>query len=331
MISIRNECKDPHFNLALEEYVFYNFDPNEDYVILWQNEPSVIIGRNQNTIEEINAKFIKDNNIHVVRRMSGGGAVYHDLGNLNFTFIVNSDQDVASNFKKFTAPIMAALSKLGVMAEFSGRNDITIDGRKFSGNAQHYSKNRLLHHGTILFDSDLSVVQEALNVKVDKLQSKGVKSVRSRVTNVAPYLKDKITVEEFKDILLKFLLDDENYKEKEYILTPDDLTAVRVLMERKYLTWEWNYGESPAFEIEKSKRFDGGNLSLKFNVKDGYLNELKIYGDFFGKKDASEIEQLLKNQLYKDDVIRKLLLDIDNFNEYFSGISVENFIECMFY
>ena len=331
MISIRNECKDPHFNLALEEYVFYNFDPNEDYVILWQNEPSVIIGRNQNTIEEINAKFIKDNNIHVVRRMSGGGAVYHDLGNLNFTFIVNSDQDVASNFKKFTAPIMAALSKLGVMAEFSGRNDITIDGRKFSGNAQHYSKNRLLHHGTILFDSDLSVVQEALNVKVDKLQSKGVKSVRSRVTNVAPYLKDKITVEEFKDILLKFLLDDENYKEKEYILTPDDLAAVRELMEKKYPTWEWNYGESPAFEIEKSKRFDGGNLSLKFNVKDGYLNELKIYGDFFGKKDASEIEQLLKNQLYKDDVIRKLLLDIDNFNEYFSGISVENFIECMFY
>jgi len=331
MISIRNECKDPHFNLALEEYVFYNFDPNEDYVILWQNEPSVIIGRNQNTIEEINAKFIKDSNIHVVRRMSGGGAVYHDLGNLNFTFIVNSDQDVASNFKKFTAPIMAALAKLGVKAEFSGRNDITIDGKKFSGNAQHYSKNRLLHHGTILFDSDLSVVQEALNVKIDKLQSKGVKSVRSRVTNVAPYLKDKITVEEFKDILLKFLLDDENYKEKEYILTPDDLTAVRVLMERKYLTWEWNYGESPAFEIEKSKRFDGGNLSLKFNVKDGYLNELKIYGDFFGKKDASEIEQLLKNQLYKDDVIRKLLLDIDNFNEYFSGISVENFIECMFY
>ena len=150
MISIRNDSKDPHFNLALEEYVFYNFDPSWDYVLLWQNEPSVIIGRNQNTMEEINYKFIKDNNINVVRRMSGGGAVYHDLGNLNYTFIVNSERDVTSNFKIFTEPVMSALAKLGVKAEFSGRNDITIDGRKFSGNAQHYSKNRLLHHGTIL-------------------------------------------------------------------------------------------------------------------------------------------------------------------------------------
>lgn len=198
MISIRNESKDPHFNLALEEYVFYNFDPNEEYVILWQNEPSVIIGRNQNTIEEINAKFIKEHNINVVRRMSGGGAVYHDLGNLNYTFIINSDKDVISNFKKFTEPIVSALAKLGVKAEFSGRNDITIDGKKFSGNAQHYANNRLLHHGTILFNSDLAVVQEALNVKIDKLKSKGVKSVRSRVTNVYPYLKEKLLLKSLK-------------------------------------------------------------------------------------------------------------------------------------
>lgn len=140
MISIRNECKDPRFNLALEEYVFYNFDTSNEYVILWQNEPSVIIGRNQNTIEEINSKFIKENNINVVRRMSGGGAVYHDLGNLNYTFIVNSDQDVISNFKRFTQPVVSTLAKLGVKAEFSGRNDITIEGKKFSGNAQHYAK-----------------------------------------------------------------------------------------------------------------------------------------------------------------------------------------------
>ena len=225
MISIRNQSNDPRFNLALEEYVFYHFNPDQEYVILWQNEPSVIVGRNQNTIEEINYKFIKEHNINVVRRMSGGGAVYHDLGNLNYTFIVNSDQDVSSNFKKFTEPVVSALAKLGVQAAFSGRNDITIDGRKFSGNAQHYAKNRLLHHGTILFNSDLSVVQEALNVKIDKLQSKGIKSVRSRVTNVYPYLKEKITVDEFKDTLLKFILNDDEYKER-YILTEADLAAV---------------------------------------------------------------------------------------------------------
>ncbi len=330
MISIRNDSKDPHFNLALEEYVFYNFDPSWDYVLLWQNEPSVIIGRNQNTMEEINYKFIKDNNINVVRRMSGGGAVYHDLGNLNYTFIVNSERDVTSNFKIFTEPVMSALAKLGVKAEFSGRNDITIDGRKFSGNAQHYSKNRLLHHGTILFDSDLIVVQEALNVKVDKMQSKGIKSVRSRVTNVFPYLEEKVTVEEFKDILLKFFLDDDNYKEKEYILTEADLAAVKSLMDRKYLTWEWNYGESPAFELEKGKRFEGGNLSLKFNVKEGSLQELKIYGDFFGKKDVSDIEEQLKSKQFQEEVIRGALRQID-FEEYFTGITKDNFVECMFY
>jgi len=330
MISIRNESKNPHFNLALEEYVFYNFDPNEEYVILWQNEPSVIIGRNQNTIEEINAKFIKENNIHVVRRMSGGGAVYHDLGNLNYTFIVNSDNDVTSNFKKFTEPVVSALSKLGVKAEFSGRNDITIEGKKFSGNAQHYANRRLLHHGTILFNSDLTVVQEALSVKIDKLQSKGVKSVRSRVTNVYPYLKEKITIQEFKDILLKSILNDENYKEKEYILTDKDLKAVKTLMKEKYSTWEWNYGESPPFEVEKSHRYKGGQLSLKFNVKEGKIKDLRIFGDFFGKKDVNDIEELLKNKLYQEEVIRKALESV-KLEEYITDISIDNFIECMFY
>ncbi len=330
MISIRNECKDPRFNLALEEYVFYNFDISNEYVILWQNEPSVIIGRNQNTIEEINSKFIKENNINVVRRMSGGGAVYHDLGNLNYTFIVNSDQDVISNFKKFTQPVVSTLAKLGVKAEFSGRNDITIEGKKFSGNAQHYAKGRLLHHGTILFNSDLRVVQEALNVKIDKLQSKGVKSVRSRVTNVFPFLKEKITVDEFKDTLLRFILNDDNYKEKEYVLTGSDLTAINALIENKYATWEWNYGESPAFEVEKSQRYEGGQLSLKYNVVDGTLQGLKIYGDFFGKQDIGDIEKLLMNKQFQEEAIRKVLQGID-FNEYFTGISVDNFIECMFY
>ena len=156
---------------------------------------------------------------------------------------------------------------------------------KFSGNAQHYANNRLLHHGTILFNSDLAVVQEALNVKIDKLKSKGVKSVRSRVTNVYPYLKEKITIEEFKDTLLKFILNDENYKEKEYVLTEEDLKAVRTLMKEKYSTWEWNYGESPAFEVEKSQRYSGGQLSLKYNVENGTIQELRIFGDFSEKRD----------------------------------------------
>lgn len=330
MISIRNESKDPHFNLALEEYALKYMDPRSDYIILWQNEPSVIIGCNQNTAEEINAKYIKDKNINVVRRLSGGGTVYHDLGNLNFTFVVSSEKDIVSNFRKFTEPVINALRKLGVNAEFTGRNDITIDGKKFSGNAQYYYKNRLFHHGTILFNSDLSVVQEALNVKQDKIESKGVKSVRSRVTNIYPYLDKKVSIEEFKDTLLKFMMEDENYRDKEYILTEEDHAAIRKLMEKRYLNWEWNYGQSPAFQVEKGRRFEGGKLELKFNVEAGKIVDIRIFGDFFGKKDTKEIEELLKNRDYREEAIIDVLGSL-NFNEYLSGITLENFIECLFY
>lgn len=333
MISIRNDCKDPRFNLALEEYVVKHMDPDPEYVILWQNEPSVIIGRNQNTIEEINIKFIKDNNIHVVRRLSGGGAVYHDLGNLNFTFIVKNKGDVADNFKKFTEPVVSLLRSLGVDAQFTGRNDITIDGKKFSGNAQYYYKDRLLHHGTILFNSDLARVQEALNVSHDKIESKGVKSVRSRVTNIQPYLKDDISLEDFKDSLLKFILNDPDYKEKEYVLTEKDLKAINELVESKYATWEWNYGESPEFNMEKKRRFAGGKLDLRFNVKRdrvSTISQIRILGDFFGKKEIFELESRLVGTLYKEEAVRSLLESID-FESYFAGITIDDFLQCMFY
>jgi lipoate-protein ligase A len=330
MIRIKNESKDPRFNLALEEYAIKYLNPNEDYVILWQNEPSVIVGRNQNTIEEINLKYIKDNNINVVRRLSGGGAVYHDLGNLNFTFIVKNEKDVVNNFKKFTEPVINALRQFGVNAEFSGRNDITIDGKKFSGNAQYYFGNRLLHHGTILFNSNLSVVQEALNVKQDKIESKGIKSVRSRVTNIYPYLSEKVSIEEFKAALLKFLIQDENYIEKQYILNMEDLSKVKGLMDSRYSKWEWNYGESPEFNIEKGKRYAGGKLDLRLDVYEGGISFIKILGDFFGKKEVSELEALLIGKQYKEELIRKLLTVID-FQSYFTGITVDDFVECMFY
>lgn len=150
------------------------------------------------------------------------------------------------------------------------------------------------------------------------------------MTNVFPFLKEKITVDEFKDTLLRFILNDDNYKEKEYVLTGSNLTAINALIENKYATWEWNYGESPAFEVEKSQRYEGGQLSLKYNVVDGTLQGLKIYGDFFGKQDIGDIEKLLMNKQFQEEAIRKVLQGID-FNEYFTGISVDNFIECMFY
>lgn len=330
MISIRNESTNPYFNLALEEYVLKNLNINDSIVILWQNKPTVVIGRNQNTIEEINSMYIKKNNIEVVRRLSGGGAVYHDLGNLNFTFIEKNKNDSVSNFKKFTEPVIKALNRLGIPAAFSGRNDITIEEKKFSGNAQYYYRDKLLHHGTILFNSDLSVVQNALNVKIDKIESKGIKSVRSRVTNVYPYLKEKISTSEFKDILLTFLFEQENKDKKEYILTDNDLNAINELMEKRYLTWNWNYGESPDFDMQRSKRYEGGSLDIRLNIKKGIISDCKIFGDFFGKNEILELENLLKGSKYEENSIRDALEKVD-LNAYLYNISKDDFIDCLFY
>lgn len=327
MIKVVNNHTDPRINLAVEEYVLNYLDPSEEYAILWQNEPTVVIGRNQNTLAEVNSSFIKECGIHVVRRLSGGGAVYHDLGNLNFTFIVDAEKERVSNFEYFTRPVIQALASLGVQAEFSGRNDITIDGKKFSGNAQYWSKGRLLHHGTILFNSDLSVVQEALNVKADKLQSKGVKSVRSRVTNIYPYLKSPITIEEFKEVLWKYLIPDG--EGREYILSEEEWAIVHRIKEERYARWDWNYGASPECEIEKEARFTGGKLELKFNVKDGLIQDLHIFGDFFGRKDVRELAQLLNGKQYRESVVEEVLGRIE-FGEFFFNISREEFLQCLF-
>lgn len=327
MIRVINESKLPQYNLALEEYVLNRLDPSHPYVIIWQNEPTVVIGRNQNALAEVNVKYVKENNIHVVRRLSGGGAVYHDLGNLNFTFIVDGEKGVVSNFEFFTRPVVKALRSLGVNAEFSGRNDITIDGKKFSGNAQYWSKNRLLHHGTILFNSDLAVVQEALNVKTDKLQSKGVKSVRSRVTNIYPYLKTPVTIEEFKEVLLKYMQEEQTGPD--IILSPEQIAEVEAIKEQRYAKWEWNIGESPECEVVKEQRFPGGKLELHLNIASGRIEDLQIFGDFFGTLPVEELAQKLNGRQYRESDVAEALAELD-FSQYFLGITQAEFLECLF-
>lgn len=327
MYTLINNCTDPRYNLALEEYILKNLDLDDDLVYLWQNEPSVIIGRNQNTIEEVNLEYVTKNNIHVVRRTSGGGAVYHDFGNLNFTFMTKSLKDNLNNYRKFTEPVIAALRSFGVPAEFSGRNDIVVEGQKISGNAQSYYKNNMFHHGTILFNVDLNMVQKVLTVKPDKIESKGIKSVRSRVTNIYPYLKEKITIEEFKSRLLKYLLGDEG---KILELSPEDLKQVQKLRDEKYATWEWNFGESPAFNLQKMKRYAGGSLDVRLYVEGGLIKEMAIFGDFFGQREVKELIEHLINQKYEEQNIRQLLADIP-LHEYFYNITLDDFIDCLFY
>lgn len=323
---LKNESLDPRFNLALEEYVVKHLEPQDSFILLWQNEPSVIIGRFQNTVEEINADYIKEKGINVVRRMTGGGAVYHDLGNLNFSFIEKTDtQNI--DFRKYNERIVRALEKLGIKAEHNSRNDIAIEGKKFSGNAQFIHKGKVLHHGTILFNSRLEDVQAALNVKAEKFTSKGVKSVRSRVTNVMDYLSEEITIQEFKEVLLKTLFEDKPINE--YILNEQDMKLINKLREEKYDTWEWNYGSSPAFNFQKEQRFSGGKIDVRLDVDKGIIENIKIYGDFFSNEDIKEFEQFIKGSKYKQDELKSKLMAI-NLQKYFGAITVEELLSCFF-
>lgn len=327
MLYIKNESTNPFFNLAMEEYLF-NLDDGNNYVLLWQNEPTIVIGKNQNTAEEINSDYVKEKGIHVVRRITGGGAVYHDLGNLNFTFINKGTEKKEFDFSKFTMPIIKALGKLGIKAELSGRNDITIDQKKFSGNAQYVKYGKVLHHGTLLFNSRMEELVKALKVSEDKFQSKGIKSVRSRVTNIADYLSMDITVSEFKELLLKYMFD-EDTELTEASLSEADLDNINTLMRDRYMSWEWNYGVSPEFNLKQGKRFEGGKVEVLVNVKQGSIQGIKFYGDFFGSGDLSEIEAALTGKRYDEETIRSVLAQL-NIGNYFKGITLEELLSCIF-
>ncbi|WP_020059883.1 lipoate--protein ligase [Bacillus sp. 123MFChir2] len=329
MLFIDNKgITDPTINLAIEEYCVKNLDINETYLLFYINEPSIIIGKNQNTVEEINADYVREKGIHVVRRLSGGGAVYHDLGNLNFSFITKDDGDSFHNFKKFTEPVTVALGKLGINAELSGRNDILAEGRKISGNAQFSTKGRMFSHGTLLFDSEIDHVVSALNVKLDKIQSKGIKSIRSRVANIAEFLNEKVTIEEFKQLLLENIFEGES-EIPTYELTEEDWQEIHKISEERYRNWDWNYGKSPKFNLQHSHRFPVGQVDVRLEVQKGVVSECKIYGDFFGALDVRDIEERLSGKVFDKEAFSAALADVE-VPHYFGNITKEDFLSLFF-
>lgn len=303
---IVNKSHNPFYNIALEAYAFRELRDEDELFILWINEPTIVIGKHQNAIEEINKAYTDEHGIHVVRRLSGGGAVYHDLNNLNYTIISNKTQEGAFDFKTFSQPVIETLADLGVTATFTGRNDLEIDGKKFCGNAQAYYKGRMMHHGCLLFDVDMTVLGNALQVSKDKIESKGVKSVRARVTNILDELPEKMTVEAFSEQLLNKIK--EQYLDMtEYVLSEADLENIQNLADNQFATWDWTYGKSPDYTIKRSVRYPAGKLTSYVKVEKSVITGLKIYGDFFGIKDVSDIEEELIGLRYEyQDVLDKL-------------------------
>jgi lipoate---protein ligase len=328
MLCISHNITNPAFNLAAEEYVLKNF--TENCFMLWRNENAIIVGQHQNTLAEINVDYVKEKSITVIRRLSGGGAVFHDLGNLNFTFIMNSSggEEKIAHFQEYTVPILEVLQNLGVDARFEGRNDLTIEGKKFSGNAEHIWKNRILRHGTLLFSSVMNDLHLALKVNPLKFQDKAVKSVRSRVTNISEHLKIDLDVLAFRDIIMNHVMkkfDGSTF----YTFTEEDLSKINHLVETKYGTWEWNFGHSPKYELQKAFRSNGGFVEIHMNVRKGIISDIRIFGDFFNKHDIRQVEELLQNTPHNEEAIRGRLTTID-FNSYFHNIPVEEFVEAMF-
>ena len=317
---------DPAWNLAVEEYVFDCLPKDRMYVMLWQNDHAIIIGKHQNTLAEINESYVKEQGIRVVRRLSGGGAVYHDMGNLNYTIIADARED-SLDFGRFCDMVIRALAKAGVQAERNGRNDMTIDGKKFSGNAQYVRNGRIMHHGTILFDSNMSVLAGALQVDPAKIQAKGIKSVRSRVTNVRPYLPEDLTLAQFRAFLLESIL--EQFPGEKYELSETDIAAISAIKEKRYGTWQWNFGSSPACTVTKKQRFEGcGTVEAYIDMNKGCIHAISFRGDFFAAEDPVALAEALKDCPLEEAALTQRLGNMD-ISRYFMGLTLESFLHLL--
>ena len=328
MLFVKNlEVFDPYFNLASEEYILESVDGPGGVCMLWRNGPCVVLGANQNAYAEIDLAYAEGHNIKVARRLSGGGCVYHDLGNVNFSFferVGESGEGKILNFEYFVRPVVSALNELGIGAELEGRNDLLVGGAKFSGNAQRVYKNsagvrKIMHHGTLLFDSDMGRLARVLSADADKVKSKGVKSVRARVTNLRPHLKEDMAPEQFISWLEDYIIREKGCAVYEF--SADDIKNIE-LTARKYASPEFIFGSKLEYEFNNKKRFGFGTVEVKFNVRGGRISGARVYGDFFGELEVGGLEARLNGLAHEAGAVRAGLGDI---GRYIKGCGPDDF------
>ena len=323
---LKNPSTNPYYNMAFDEYCLESLPIDEPVFFLWQNRPAVIVGFNQEVNTEVNLDYLKENGIDLVRRVTGGGAVYHDLENLNYT-IVGRSEDLERDYPEYASIMAKALQTLGVPATLSGRNDILVEGRKVSGFAKRVCKNRLMVHGTLMYNVNVDVLTHVLNPSTTKLQSKGIASVRSRVANLCEYLPEIPDIQTFSQRLEEILSN--NYTDTEYQLTETDLANIQRLTDKKFATWEWNYGRSPKATLVHSARLACGTVEIHLTLAENRIASCRFGGDFLGNLPASDVEKALTGIPYEINEIRKCLSKIE-ISRYFDRVSADDLLEMMF-
>jgi len=320
-------------NLAIETYLMEHADLSEPILYFYINSPCIIVGRYQNVLAEINQQYVQDHNIILTRRTSGGGAVYDDLGNVSFSFITKDDGDAVGNFKRFTDPVIKALHQMGATgAAMTGRNDLTIAGKKFSGNAMHVENGRMFSHGTLMYDVDQTQIAKSLQVPADKLASKGVKSVKSRVTNLKPYFDEAyqhLTIEEFRDTLAKEILSVSDLKDaKTYQLTAADQAGIKQQADQYFNNWDWIYGNDPAYSLTRRQHFTAGTVEFDLDVAGGKIQAIQIHGDFFGQLPIDEVTTKLTGVTYTPAAVAAVFETLD-VPSYFGKITKNELVDLL--